>query len=424
MTDAPTALDGVTVLDFSDEFGQYAGKLLADLGADVIRIELPGGHPARSRPPFAQDNADRHSSLAWWYHNAGKRSVTIDLTQHDGRFLFEQLIPHVDIVLESLAREERLELDYYRILIQHPSLVWVSATPFGADGFHAEWAATDLIVQALAGPMIQAGYTDGPPQRIGGEQATIAAGIAAAQGALIALLHAEATGQGQFVEISAQEVYLACQARAVLNWDFNRVAHERMGDAHPVPGVGTYAAADGYVYCYIGVAGFGAPWGTLLDWMLEEGHASDLDTPENRAVLDDLSFRSFIDPEVSGRLVHLIEPAQAAVTEFFAAKPAADIYNQGQSRGLLIGIVNKPSDILASEQLAARDWWQDLEQPSAPGRDPLPVRYPGPPYRLSETPAQIHRPAPAAGEHNQEVLTGIAGIPSEDLLAYRGEGAI
>ena len=420
----PAALDGVTVLDLAGEFGRYAGKLLADLGADVIRIEPPGGDPARSRPPLAADSPDRASSLTWWYHNAGKRSVTIDLAQHDGLFLFRQLLPRAQIVLESFTPAQRQALDPDRILAEHPSLVWVSATAFGADGPHAGWAATDLAVQAIAGPMLQAGYTDGPPQRIGGEQAAIAAGIAAAQGALIALLHAEASGQGQFVEISAQEVYLACQARAALNWDFNRVAHERTGDAHPIPGIGTYAADDGYVYCYIGVAGFGAPWKHLLDWMLEEGAAADLATPERRRILDGLSFRSLVDPDTAEDAKALLEPAHAAVSAFFAAKPAADIYHQGQARGLLIGIVNKPSDILASEQLDARDWWQDIEQPIAPGQAPLAVRYPGPPYRLSETPARIQRPAPAAGEHNHEVLTGLAGIPAEDLLAYYGESAI
>ena len=420
----PAALDGVTVLDLSSEFGAYAGRLLADLGADVIRIEPPGGDPARARPPFADDSADRASSLSWWYHNAGKRSVTIDLAQHDGLFLFRRLLPRADIVLESCTPSERAELDPQGALAEHPALVWVSSTAFGATGPHADWAATDLAVQAIAGPMQQAGYVDGPPQRIGGEQAAIAAGIAAAQGALIALLHAEATGEGQFVEISAQEVYSACQARAHLNWDFNRVAHERPGDAHPLPGIGAYAAADGHVYCYIGVAGFGAPWKALLDWMLEEGHAAELAAPERRRILDGLSFRSLVDPDTAEDARALLEPAHAAVDSFFAGKPAADIYHQGQARGLLIGIVNKPSDLLASEQLAARDWWQEIEQPRSLGQEPITARYPGPPYRLSATPARIRRPAPTAGGHNREVLTELAGIPAEDLPAYYGEGAI
>ena len=158
--------------------------------------------------------------------------------------------------------------------------------------------------------------------------------------------------------------------------------------------------------------------------MLEEGHAAELAAPEHRRILDGLSFRSLVDPDTAEAARALLEPAHAAVDAFFAGKPAADIYHQGQARGLLIGIVNKPSDLLASEQLAARGWWQEIEQPRGLGQDAVAARYPGPPYRLSATPAQIRRPAPAAGEHNAEVLTGLAGIPAEDLIAYYGEGAI
>ena len=420
----PGALEGVRVLDLSSEFGWYGARLLADLGADVVRIEPPGGDPLRGRPPFAGGEIGANSSLTWWHHNAGKRSATLDLTQHDGRHLFGLLLPHADIVFESLGAAERALLAPEAALERHPSLVWVAVAPLGIEGPRAEWAATDLTVQALAGPMQQAGYADGPPQRIGGEQATIAAGIAAAQGALIALLHAEATGEGQLVEISAQEVYSACQARAHLNWDIHRVAHERPGDAHPVPGMGTYAASDGHVYAYVGVPGFGAPWAALLDWMIEEGHGREFDTTEKREILDDLSVRTLVDPEAAERARPWLEPLEAALAEFFAGKRAAEIYHEGQERGLLIGMVSKPSDLAANEQLAAREWWQEVEQPLDAGKEPIPARYPGPPFRLSAAPARIRGGAPAAGEHNRAVLVEMAGVPEEDLPAYYGEGAI
>ena len=425
----PAALEGVRVLDLSSEFGWYGARLLADLGADVVRIEPPGGDPLRGRPPFAGGGIGADSSLTWWYHNAGKRSVTLDLRQHDGLHLFGLLLPHADIVIESVSPPERARLEWARLgpeaaLKRHPALVWVAVAPLGAEGPRADWAAADMTVQALAGPMQQAGYRDGPPQRIGGEQATIAAGIAAAQGALIALLHAEATGEGQLVEISAQEVYSACQARAHLNWDLHRVAHERPGDDHPVPGMGTYAASDGHVYAYVGVPGFGAPWGALLDWMIEEGWAGEFDAPERRDLLRDLSVRTLVDPEAAERTRPLLEPLEAELAEFFAGKRAAEIYHEGQGRGLLIGMVSKPSDLAASEQLAAREWWQELEQQQGAGKEPITARYPGPPFRLSATPARIRAGAPRAGEHNRELLAGLAGVPEEDLAAYFGEAAI
>ncbi len=424
-----SALDGVRVLDLTTELGHYAGKLLADLGADVIKVEPPAGDPSRARAPFWNDEPGRETSLRFWYFNANKRSVTVDLGQYDGRYLFRQLVATADIVIESWEALERRALrddgvDPDDFLAQHPALVWVSITGFGLDGPHAGWQVTDLIAQAASGVVTLSGYPDGPPQRIAGNQAYIVAGISAAQGALLALLQAEATGQGQRVETSMQEALSICQETAHMQWDFQRSSRERRGEQRLLPGVGTYETSDGYIYSMVGVPGFGAPWTALIEWMDEEGAAEDLTDPQYADAFAAFDLRAFGDPARLAALSSTLGRAEEVLTSFYATKSSSEAYEQGQARRLLIGMVASPADIAESHHLDQRQWWLRFDQPSTLGQPDVPLKFPGPPYRLSATPTEIQRPAPRIGEHNQEVWVDEVGIPAEDLITYAGEGAV
>lgn len=420
------ALDGVRVLDLTTEMGWYAGKLLADLGADVIKVEPPGGDPGRGLPPFHADQPGRETSLRFWYFNANKRSVTLDLAQHDGRHLFGLLVDTADIVIESFrpGELEALGLDAAALRERNPALVWVSVTGFGLDGPHAGWEVTDLIAQAVSGVAVLAGYPDGPPQRIAGNQAYIVAGISAAQGALLALLHAEATGQGQLVETSLQEALSICQETAHLGWDFQRWSRERIGEQHRMPGIGTYRTRDGYIYSAVGIPGFGAPWPALIAWMAEEGKAEDLTEPQFAETFVAFDMRTLGDPEKLAALAPTLNRAQEVLTAFYAGKTSMEAYEQGQARRLLVGMVAAPADIAENHHLAAREWWVEIEQPRGLGAAPAQLQMPGAPYRLSATPAEIRRAAPRIGEHNREIWVEEVGIPIEDLPVYAGEGAI
>ena len=414
------------MLDLTSEMGWYAGKLLADLGADVIKVEPPGGDPGRGLPPFHADQPGRETSLRFWYFNANKRSVTLDLAQHDGRHLFGLLADTADVVLESFrpGEIEALGLDAAALRERNPVLVWVSITGFGLDGPHAGWEVTDLVAQAVSGVAVLAGYPDGPPQRIAGNQAYIVAGISAAQGALLALLHAEATGQGQLVETSLQEALSICQETAHLGWDFQRWSRERIGEQHRMPGIGTYRTRDGYIYSAVGIPGFGAPWPTLIEWMAEEGKAEDLTEPQFAETFAAFDMRTLGDPEKLAALAPTLDRAQEVLTAFYAGKTSMEAYEQGQARRLLIGMAAAPADIAENHHLAAREWWVELEQPRGLGAEPAQLRMPGAPYRLSATPAQIRRAAPRIGEHSREIWVEEVGIPIEDLPVYAGEGAI
>ncbi|MYB21786.1 MAG: hypothetical protein F4066_10545 [Chloroflexi bacterium] len=426
---APGALDGVRILDLTSEMGWYCGKLLADLGADVIKVEPVGGDPSRGRAPYWNGTPGRETSLRFWYFNANKRSVTVDLEQYDGHWLFGELIKTADIVIESWTAAERTELaehgvDPVAYMDSQLALVWVSITGFGLDGPRAGWQVTDLIAQAASGIATLAGYPDGSPMRIAGNQAYIVAGISAAQGALLALLQAETTGEGQRVETSMQEALSICQETAHLQWDFQHTSRERMGEQHRMPGIGTYRTQDGYIYSAVGIPGFGAPWSELIRWMDDEGQAEELTEPEYAETFASFNMRDLALGSTLDDLGPVMSRAQEVLTAFYASKASLEVYEQGQARRLLIGMVASPADIGDDEHLNTRDWWLEFDQPTRLGSDDARVQMPGPPYRLSNTPTSIRRPAPQIGEHNQEVWVGEVGIPAEDLIAFAGEGAI
>ncbi len=424
-----SALDGVRVLDLTSEMGHYCGKLLADLGADVIKVEPVGGDPSRARAPFLRGEPGRETSLRFWYFNANKRSVTVDLEQFDGRWLFGKLVETADIVIESWTADERSRLDAQdisaeRFLDAQPSLVWVSITGFGLDGPRAGWQVTDLIAQAASGVATLSGYPDGEPMRIAGNQAYIVAGLSAAQGALLALLEAEAGGRGQRVESTMQEALSICQETSHLQWDFQGSSRARVGEQHRMPGIGTYQTLDGYIYSSVGIPGFGAPWSELIRWMDEEGQAEDLTEPQFAETFDSFNLRMLGVEEELQRLAPILDRAHEVLTSFYAGKTSLEAYEQGQARRLLIGMVASPADIAEDEHLNAREWWLEFDQPTTLGADDARLRMPGPPYRLTATPTAIRRPAPRIGEHNQEVWVDELGIPPEDVIAFAGEGAI
>ena len=305
-----------------------------------------------------------------------------------------------------------------------PQLVWTSITGFGLDGPHSGWEVTDLVAQAVAGIATLAGYPDGSPMRIAGNQAYAVAGISAAQGTLLALLEAESGGTGQRVETSIQEALSICQETAHLQYDFQGTSRERVGEQQRLPGVGTYETSDGYIFSMVGIPGFGAPWTEIIGWMDENGLAEDLTESEHIEVFDKFDLRILLDPEVQAQYAPTLGRAQEVLSAFYLSKSTQELYEEGQSRRLLVGQVATPADTANSPHLEARQWWLELNQPTTLGQPDATLKFPGPPYHLSETPASVRRPAPRIGEHNQEVWVGEVGIPSEDLIAFAGEGAV
>ena len=252
MNDQPEMLAPYRVLDLTDERGQFAGKLLADLGADVIKVEPPQGDPARNRGPFVDDIPGPDRSLRWLAWNANKRSVTLDLSDAAGRDRFLHLAQSADFVLESFApgRMDGLGLGYKALSEANQRLILVSISPFGQSGPYRDYQATDIVFWAMSGNMSISGESSGPPAHISDDcQSFLHAGGDAVIGALIALVQRRRTGRGQHVDLSIQEATARGLYQVTGSWDMTRRNLSR--EYRPSVGGGqlpwTWRCRDGYV---------------------------------------------------------------------------------------------------------------------------------------------------------------------------------
>lgn len=377
------ALAGVRVLEIADAKGAYCGKLLADLGADVVKLEPPGGDPLRRDP----------GSL-FLYANTNKRSVTLDLESRSGRAAFRRLVATADLVVETAAPgwwEER-GLDYSALSELRPSLVWTSITGFGRSGPQAAFATADIVAAALGGSMHVTGEADDPPVVVAGSQAWVAASTCAASASLIALHEAARSGHGQLVDVSTLEVMAAvthiCGAAKYLE---DGIVPRRFGSAlfSSVPS-GAYRCADGrLVYLMVNRP---AHWKALAAWVNE--------ITGNREVLDPMFEGPSSTRQPYRELIDLF------LGELFLRFTAADAYREGQRRHLAITPVNGALAVLADPHLRARRFFVTVEQ-----QDGARVRMPGAPYRLSRTPWRISRRLAKAGEHTRHVLGSLPTTP-------------
>jgi crotonobetainyl-CoA:carnitine CoA-transferase CaiB-like acyl-CoA transferase len=419
MTDA--ALSDIRVLDLAGEIGVYCTKLLADLGADVIRIEHPDGDPLRGIGPFWHDEAGADRSLLFFNHNTNKRSVTFDIASAEGRARFEQLVATADVVVETFAPGylHSIGLGYAGLSKIKPDIILTSITGFGQDGPHAGYAWSDIVGVAMSGMMTLAGDKDDPPNLPSSSQGYHGASIQAAAGTLMALVHRDNTGEGQHVDVSMQEANSINQETAMQTYDMTKQIRTRTGARGVIPidiaGIGVYDCSDGQVFAYLGTPG-GAPWTVMLEWMNSLGLAEDLnDEPYvtlirklNLAFLTSLARPDELAKQLAdfggrvnavGDLLPVMQHLFEVFVRFCASMSKWTLYEEGQRQRLMFGIVSTPEDLAKNPQLAAREWYQDVEHDHLGAS----VRYAGPPYRLSETPVAIRRRAPLAGEHDGEV---------------------
>ncbi|HLB27175.1 MAG TPA: CoA transferase [Dehalococcoidia bacterium] len=426
---APSALDDVRVLDLAGEMGQYCTKLLADLGADVIKVEPPGGDPVRNLPPFYHDEADPQKSLFWLNLNTSKRSVTLDLENPEGRRIFEKLAATADVVVESFEPGylDGLGLGYEGLARLKPDIILTSVTGFGQTGPHARYKAPDIVGVAMGGVMWLAGEPQDPPNAPPWRQGFISASIIAAAATLMALYGRDVSGEGQHVDVSMQEALSIAQETAMQSWDMLQSLRNRGGERGMIPvnfpAIGAYQCKDGYVFGYVGTPG-GAPWSVLLDWLIEEGAAEDLAKEPYLSFCRDLSVRTLVemfrDTSKLGPGIQMLNHVDDVVKRFIAVRGKWEVYEGGQRRRLLIGIVSTPEDIANNPQLQHRRWLTAVEHPEL-GET---LQYPGPPYRLAATPWAIRRRPPLPGEHNAEVFEGELGIANDELAKLSAEGVL
>jgi crotonobetainyl-CoA:carnitine CoA-transferase CaiB-like acyl-CoA transferase len=393
------------VLDLADERGILCGQILADLGADVIAVEPPGGSPARRIGPFRRaDGASPSSSspspesLFWWAYARNKRGITLDLDAEDGRAGLRRLVETADILIESFApgRMDQLGLGYEMLARINPGLVLVSISPFGQTGPKAGWAATDLTAWAATTVLQITGDEDRPPVRVPGGQAWLHAGAEAAVAALAALTARARDGFGQHVDVSAQTAGMIATQGYILQHGWGDQPAGRMGGGArmgPFRMRLVYPCKDGHVSVtfFFGSA-IGPFTRRLFDWMFEEGFVD--------AATRDKDWVGYVPLLLSGQEPPSeLDRCAAAIERFTRTKTKAALFEAAMRRGLLIVPVSTTTDARASEQLAARHFWIELEHP-----DGARVTYPGPFATFSATPITYRRPAPRLGEHNAEVL--------------------
>ncbi|MET0146345.1 MAG: CoA transferase [Ilumatobacteraceae bacterium] len=403
----PGPLAGVRVVELAGELSSYCGKLLADLGADVVVVEPPGGHASRSYGPFVDDVPDPERSLWWWWYNTSKRGVVVDLATADGRLDFRRLAATADIVVESEhpGHLAALHIDHGDIRAAHPDLIWVSVTPFGRSGPRAADPATDLTILAGGGPVWSCGYDDHtlPPVRGGGNQGLHTASVFALMSALVALVHRDAGGSGQHIDVNAHAAANVTTEISSVSWLLAGRTVQRQTGRHamlePTLPVQVLAADGRYV-----TTGF-APqqarhFQLLLDWMDELGVREDfpeaffLELGIERGGIDSRELEG--DPEGLA-----IMGAGRDALVFIASKVAAyDFFVGSQERGMQCGIIWTPDEALFDTHFQARGIATTVRHDDI-GRD---VVYADAPIGFTRSPSRISRRAPHLGEHDGELL--------------------
>ncbi|MEE8472289.1 MAG: CoA transferase, partial [Dehalococcoidia bacterium] len=390
------------VLDLSDRRGFLCGKILGDLGADVIKVEPPGGEPSRNIGPYYHDEPDPEKSLYWYAFNTSKRGITLDLKSPQGVDTFRRLVEGADIVIESSApgHMEGLGLGYPDLEKINPGIVMTSITPFGQTGPHRDFKASDIVVMALGGQMYCAGDEDRPPVRISVPQAALQAGAHGAVGTMIALHHSQMTGQGQHVDVSMQEGIVRLETPELPFWEFEGVNFRRWGPKRQRVHLllrEVWPCRDGHVAFRLIGGGFGSRIRPLVEWMDEEGMAG---------ILKGVNWETFGFSDIS---VEDNDAWEEIFGRFFLKHTKAEINEQALSRGFIVLPGNTPRDTQADRQLEARDFWVDVEHPELGAS----IRYPGAPIKLSRSPWRIRGRAPLIGEHNEEVFADLARRPKK-----------
>ena len=412
-----TMLNSARVLDLTDEKGALCGRILADLGADVIKIEKPGGDKSRTIGPFYNNEADSSKSLFWFAYNLNKRSITLDIEKKDGQDLFRRLAAKANFIIESFPVNylDSLALGYTAISEINPRIVMTSITPFGQTGPYKEFKASDLVVMAMGGFMYITGNPDGPPLRVSVPQAYFLASSHAAAATMVAHYYRQVTDEGQHIDVSAQQCVLAELTNVVPLWELNQTILKRAGSymAGRWKGVKQrllWPCKDGYVIFYVmgGVAGARTNR-NIFKWMEEENMAPDY--------FCNFAWEELDMAQQSEGMQELIEKP---IGEFFLTHTKNELYTGGQKRDIIIGQVSSPHDLLTDPQLIARNYWTNIQHDEL-GTN---IQYPGPFIKASETPLQITRRAPLIGEHNLEIYEGELGLSRGMICSLKESGVI
>lgn len=395
MPETAAPLRDLKVLDLSQGVsGPFCTKLMGAMGADVVKVEpARGGDVARGQPPFLADDPHPEKSGLFLYLNTDKRSVTLDVAEPAGREIALRLMEWADIVIEDFHPGQLAEwgLGYEAASGVNSAVVYVSVSPFGQDGPYRDYKSSDLVALALGGLLRITGDADREPLRIGGQPAQYITGFAAFSGALIAVYHRVATGQGQHVDVSTHEAMAVAQMYASITYAYKGENRDRVNAFAPM-----FRVKDGHV----GV-------------MYRQQNWADFCTMLERPDLTE-------DPRFKDQSARRdnAEELNAIVGEWMATQPKEELYHRAQAQQMPFGYICDAQDLVESAQYQSRGYFIEIDHPVAGT-----LTYPGMPFRWGDQPWETRR-APLLGEHNAEVYGELLGYGTDELVQLRASGVI
>ena len=408
-----TALTGVRVIELANEKLSLAGKLLGDMGADVILVEPPGGDPSRNYPPFVDDTPGDNRSLWWLHYNTSKRSLVLDLDTEAGRDSLRDLAKSADVLIESepVTRLADLGIDYPQLRELNPALIHAAMTAFGRANPKSDLPNTDLTLLAEGGPPWSCGYDDHslPPVRGGGNQGYHIGCHFTVMSVLTALLYRQASGDGQFLDISMVAGANVTTEAATYAWNVAGMTVQRQTGRH----ASTRPSGETQVQCLDGRhVNTGVPprqareFARLLEWLRELKLEDEL--PEAVFLEMGAQWEGTFDLSLIGTddtVTAIFSAGRDAMKLIAQRSSAQDFFLGCQRAGLSVGPVNSPEEAFEDPHFKARGFQVEVHHPELDRT----IRYPGAPYKLPASPWRISRTAPALGAHSEEILAELAG---------------
>ncbi len=408
-------LEGYRALDLTDEKGFLCGKILAELGVDVIKVERPGGDPSRKIGPFWHDQTDPEKSLYWFAYNSSKRAITLNLGTEEGRRIFRDLAKTADFVIESFAPGEmdRLGFGYPELCRIRKDIILTSITPFGQTGPYRHYQASDLVLMGMAGELFLTGDSDRRPVNISMPQACLHAGADAAVGSMLAHHFRRKTGDGQHVDVSMQHSAAWFLAQTIPHWELEKLILGRVGTFR-TSSRGTlqrqvWPCKDGFIFFFmIGGQQGAKTCRQLVQWMNEKGMANEF--------LLSYEWESF---DMATATQELIDRISQPIAEFFMTRTKTEALEAATTRGISICPLMGMKDLLGDPNLAARGFWTQMEHPELQSTIPYPKQF----ARSSENETSVKCRAPMVGEHNAEVYREL-GLTENQIAFMRESGVI
>jgi benzylsuccinate CoA-transferase BbsE subunit len=386
-------LSRLRVLDLADEKASFCTRLLADMGAWVVKIEKPGGDPSRKVGPFRKDSKNNTISLSFYYNNINKLGVTLDLEKKEGKSLFLRLVEHTDVIVESFNPDflEKIGLDFETLTKANPKIILASVTGFGQSGPRSHYTYCDLVASAFGGQMYVSGSPSKSPLKAFGEQSYIAASLFTATGILLALRKRAKTGKGEHLDISLQESVVATLEHILIRYFSGGVIPQRRGSLHWNNAFAILPCKNGSIH----LMPF-QQWETLIEWLGGEGMAEDL---------MDIKWR-----DENYRYAN-IEHVIGVLSRWTKTHTVEELFELGQLMRFPWAPIQTPMKVLNCAQLAARHFFVDTKDTITRAS----LKCPSAPYKCSNTGEYYMKAAPLPGEDNVFVYQTGLGLSEEQI---------